>query len=175
MTLSSPCQVGLLHASLETSSLRAAYSPPISIANAAALPKRCASRIAAPRHRARSLRRHPPSHPAPAVMRNALEMSRLLQNAAAGAQGQSGDALRVGLTEMRTDLSADAGVLSLDDIVAACGPSVGALKPYQVVGVSFLTLLYKNDIPGAILADEMVSPAMLPFPTNAVLGASALG
>ncbi|GAB4819342.1 hypothetical protein N2152v2_006388 [Parachlorella kessleri] len=37
----------------------------------------------------------------------------------------------------------------------ACGDNARYLKPYQLVGVNFLMLLYRQKIGGAILADEM--------------------
>ena len=99
------------------------------------------------------------------VMRNAIKMSEVLREAAAGGRdrgdgpggdGRDGDgALRVGFTEIRPGLGAREGVVDLEQIVEACGEAAGALKPYQTVGVSFLTLLFRHGIPGAILADEM--------------------
>jgi SWI/SNF-related matrix-associated actin-dependent regulator 1 of chromatin subfamily A len=38
---------------------------------------------------------------------------------------------------------------------AACSPLASALKPYQLVGINFLLLLYRQRVGGAILADEM--------------------
>ncbi|CAI5977340.1 unnamed protein product [Closterium sp. NIES-64] len=52
-----------------------------------------------------------------------------------------------------TDESA-ARLISQDDVSAACGESV-QLKGYQLVGVNFLLLLYRQKVGGAILADEM--------------------
>ncbi|GAB4848168.1 Protein CHROMATIN REMODELING 19 [Ancistrocladus abbreviatus] len=50
-------------------------------------------------------------------------------------------------------------IVTQDDIVAACGVEDSdfcpLLKPYQLVGVNFLLLLYRKKIGGAILADEM--------------------
>ncbi|GAB2282463.1 Protein CHROMATIN REMODELING 19 [Dionaea muscipula] len=50
-------------------------------------------------------------------------------------------------------------IVTQDDIFAACGAEDSdfcpLLKPYQLVGVNFLLLLYKKKIGGAILADEM--------------------
>ncbi|GMH06724.1 hypothetical protein Nepgr_008564 [Nepenthes gracilis] len=50
-------------------------------------------------------------------------------------------------------------IVTQGDIVAACGTEDSdfcpLLKPYQVVGVNFLLLLYRKKIGGAILADEM--------------------
>ena len=41
------------------------------------------------------------------------------------------------------------------EAVTACGDNARYLKPYQLVGVNFLMLLYRQKIGGAILADEM--------------------
>ena len=38
---------------------------------------------------------------------------------------------------------------------AACSPLTAHLKPYQIVGINFLLLLYRQAVGGAILADEM--------------------
>ncbi|KIZ02719.1 SNF2 family DNA-dependent ATPase, partial [Monoraphidium neglectum] len=38
---------------------------------------------------------------------------------------------------------------------AATGPASAYLKPYQLVGINFLLLLYRQKVGGAILADEM--------------------
>ncbi|KAB1206350.1 hypothetical protein CJ030_MR7G018880 [Morella rubra] len=50
-------------------------------------------------------------------------------------------------------------IVTQDDIDAACGSEDSdfqpVLKPYQLVGVNFLLLLYQKGIGGAILADEM--------------------
>ncbi|XP_052205317.1 protein CHROMATIN REMODELING 19 [Diospyros lotus] len=50
-------------------------------------------------------------------------------------------------------------IVTQDDIYAACGSEdmdfQPVLKPYQLVGVNFLLLLYRKGIGGAILADEM--------------------
>ncbi|XP_078448517.1 SNF2 domain-containing protein / helicase domain-containing protein [Wolffia australiana] len=52
-----------------------------------------------------------------------------------------------------------ARIVTQEDINAACSSSAGGfdpvLKPYQLVGVNFLLLLYRKRIGGAILADEM--------------------
>ena len=47
--------------------------------------------------------------------------------------------------------------LTQAQLIEACGPTARYLKPYQMVGVNFLMLLYRQAIGGAILADEMVS------------------
>ncbi|XP_057496755.1 protein CHROMATIN REMODELING 19 isoform X2 [Actinidia eriantha] len=50
-------------------------------------------------------------------------------------------------------------IVTQDDIYKACGAADSdfhpVLKPYQLVGVNFLLLLYRKRIGGAILADEM--------------------
>ncbi|KAK9115698.1 hypothetical protein Sjap_014645 [Stephania japonica] len=50
-------------------------------------------------------------------------------------------------------------IVTQDDIDAACASEESdfqpTLKPYQLVGVNFLLLLYRKNIAGAILADEM--------------------
>ncbi|OVA01079.1 SNF2-related [Macleaya cordata] len=50
-------------------------------------------------------------------------------------------------------------IVTQEDINAACASEESdfqpVLKPYQLVGVNFLLLLYKKNIAGAILADEM--------------------
>ncbi|KAF3431011.1 hypothetical protein FNV43_RR25741 [Rhamnella rubrinervis] len=50
-------------------------------------------------------------------------------------------------------------IVTQDDIYAACSSEDSdfrpILKPYQLVGVNFLLLLYRKGIGGAILADEM--------------------
>ncbi|KAD3639925.1 hypothetical protein E3N88_29148 [Mikania micrantha] len=50
-------------------------------------------------------------------------------------------------------------IVTHDDICEACGTgNLGfqpLLKPYQLVGVNFLMLLYRKKVAGAILADEM--------------------
>lgn len=40
-------------------------------------------------------------------------------------------------------------------LIEACGDNARYLKPYQIVGVNFLMLLYRTNVGGAILADEM--------------------
>ena len=40
-------------------------------------------------------------------------------------------------------------------MIAACGDTARYLKPYQVVGINFLMLLYRSKVSGAILADEV--------------------
>eukprot|EP00889_Picochlorum_renovo_P001327 jgi/Picre1/28357/NNA_003763.t1 len=40
-------------------------------------------------------------------------------------------------------------------LIEACGDTARYLKPYQIVGVNFLMLLYRTNVGGAILADEM--------------------
>ncbi|KAI3428839.1 hypothetical protein D9Q98_007656 [Chlorella vulgaris] len=40
-------------------------------------------------------------------------------------------------------------------MIEACGDTARYLKPYQVVGINFLMLLYRSKVSGAILADEM--------------------
>ncbi|KAM7484778.1 hypothetical protein LguiA_000787 [Lonicera macranthoides] len=50
-------------------------------------------------------------------------------------------------------------IVTQEDIHAACGADGSGfqpvLKPYQLVGVNFLLLLYRKKVAGAILADEM--------------------
>ncbi|KAI3814094.1 hypothetical protein L1987_18839 [Smallanthus sonchifolius] len=50
-------------------------------------------------------------------------------------------------------------IVTHDDICEACGAGDSGfqplLKPYQLVGVNFLMLLYRKKVAGAILADEM--------------------
>ncbi|KAK9117982.1 hypothetical protein Scep_016075 [Stephania cephalantha] len=50
-------------------------------------------------------------------------------------------------------------IVTQDDIDAACATEESdfqpTLKPYQLVGVNFLLLLYRKNVAGAILADEM--------------------
>ncbi|XP_071692660.1 protein CHROMATIN REMODELING 19-like [Rutidosis leptorrhynchoides] len=57
------------------------------------------------------------------------------------------------------DVSSSVRIVTHDDVSEACG-STGSgfqplLKPYQLVGVNFLMLLYRKKVAGAILADEM--------------------
>jgi hypothetical protein len=40
-------------------------------------------------------------------------------------------------------------------MIEACGDTARYLKPYQLVGINFLLLLYRSKVSGAILADEM--------------------
>ncbi|PSC69740.1 CHROMATIN REMODELING 19 [Micractinium conductrix] len=40
-------------------------------------------------------------------------------------------------------------------MIEACGDTARYLKPYQLIGVNFLLLLYRSKVSGAILADEM--------------------
>ncbi|KAL8144416.1 hypothetical protein V2J09_017448 [Rumex salicifolius] len=51
------------------------------------------------------------------------------------------------------------GIVTQDEVSAACAADDSdfepLLKPYQLVGVNFLLLLYRKKIGGAILADEM--------------------
>ncbi|CAG9467770.1 unnamed protein product [Pedinophyceae sp. YPF-701] len=49
----------------------------------------------------------------------------------------------------------EAALLTLGELEDACGEQAGRLKPYQVVGVSFLSLLHRYRIPASIVADEM--------------------
>lgn len=55
--------------------------------------------------------------------------------------------------------SSSVRIVTQDDIDVACGAEDSdfqpILKPYQLVGVNFLLLLYRKGIGGAILADEM--------------------
>ncbi|XP_075657940.1 protein CHROMATIN REMODELING 19 [Castanea sativa] len=55
--------------------------------------------------------------------------------------------------------SSSVRIVTQDDVDAACKSQDSdfqpVLKPYQLVGVNFLLLLYQKDIGGAILADEM--------------------
>lgn len=55
--------------------------------------------------------------------------------------------------------SSSVRIVTQDDIDVACGAEDSdfqpVLKPYQLVGVNFLLLLYRKGIGGAILADEM--------------------
>ncbi|KAL4186316.1 hypothetical protein AMTRI_Chr09g33250 [Amborella trichopoda] len=55
--------------------------------------------------------------------------------------------------------AASAKIVKQEDIDAACASEESdvqpILKPYQIVGVNFLLLLYRKKIGGAILADEM--------------------
>ncbi|XP_054809156.1 protein CHROMATIN REMODELING 19 [Prosopis cineraria] len=55
--------------------------------------------------------------------------------------------------------SSSVRIVNQDDIDVACGSEDSdfqpILKPYQLVGVNFLLLLYRKGIGGAILADEM--------------------
>ena len=72
-------------------------------------------------------------------------MSKALQSAAAeaptGLDAGSDDTVRVNVTELRDNLGS--GMVTMADIIKACGEQLSVLKPYQVVGVSFLTLLLK--------------------------------
>ncbi|GJP54386.1 hypothetical protein CLOM_g13479 [Closterium sp. NIES-68] len=71
-------------------------------------------------------------------------------------RGDEREGGRTGMLEggyAETDESA-ARLISQDDVSAACGESV-QLKGYQLVGVNFLLLLYRQKVGGAILADEM--------------------
>jgi SWI/SNF-related matrix-associated actin-dependent regulator 1 of chromatin subfamily A len=60
----------------------------------------------------------------------------------------------VALTES-ADGGAAAAVVSQEALVGACGEAARYLKGYQLVGVSFLTLLARSGVGGAIVADEM--------------------
>ncbi|XP_051145053.1 protein CHROMATIN REMODELING 19 isoform X2 [Andrographis paniculata] len=55
--------------------------------------------------------------------------------------------------------SSGARIVNQDDVNEACGVEDSEfqplLKPYQLIGVNFLLLLYRKKIGGAILADEM--------------------
>lgn len=55
--------------------------------------------------------------------------------------------------------SSSVRIVTNDDICEACGVDDSSfqpvLKPYQLVGVNFLMLLYRKKVAGAILADEM--------------------
>ncbi|WJX16920.1 Protein CHROMATIN REMODELING 19 [Trifolium repens] len=55
--------------------------------------------------------------------------------------------------------SSSVRIVTQDDVDVACGSEDSdfqpLLKPYQLVGVNFLLLLYRKGIKGAILADEM--------------------
>ncbi|KAJ9546805.1 hypothetical protein OSB04_019348 [Centaurea solstitialis] len=55
--------------------------------------------------------------------------------------------------------SSSVRIVTNDDICEACGAGGSdfepLLKPYQLVGVNFLMLLYRKKVAGAILADEM--------------------
>lgn len=57
------------------------------------------------------------------------------------------------------EASSSIRVVTQDDIEAACGGNKSGfqpiLKPYQLVGVNFLLLLFRKGIGGVILADEM--------------------
>lgn len=55
--------------------------------------------------------------------------------------------------------SSSVRIVTQDDVCEACGVQNSGfepvLKPYQLVGVNFLLLLYRKKVAGAILADEM--------------------
>ncbi|XP_073130258.1 protein CHROMATIN REMODELING 19 isoform X2 [Henckelia pumila] len=62
-------------------------------------------------------------------------------------------------SEVELGASSSVRIVTQDDVNEVCG-SEGSdfkpiLKPYQLVGVNFLLLLYRKKIGGAILADEM--------------------
>jgi SNF2 family DNA or RNA helicase len=46
-------------------------------------------------------------------------------------------------------------VVDQKQLIEACGDTGKYLKPYQIVGINFLLLLYNSKVGGAILADEM--------------------
>ena len=56
---------------------------------------------------------------------------------------------------LRRGSSSDAGVVTHEALVSACGEAVRCFKGYQLVGVNFLTLLARSGVGGAIMADEM--------------------
>ncbi|CAI9096837.1 OLC1v1033065C1 [Oldenlandia corymbosa var. corymbosa] len=62
-------------------------------------------------------------------------------------------------TYSEVDVNSAVRIVTQDDVNDACGGSDSefqpVLKPYQLVGVNFLLLLYRKKIGGAILADEM--------------------
>ncbi|KAH7287647.1 hypothetical protein KP509_32G067600 [Ceratopteris richardii] len=61
-------------------------------------------------------------------------------------------------TDRYAEIDASAAkIVSQADVSAACRSEDGhlVLKPYQLVGVNFLMLLYRKNVGGAILADEM--------------------
>jgi hypothetical protein len=82
------------------------------------------------------------------VVRKCEEISKALKSHL----GSTGDDERFGAIDSE---SARYQQVSQAQLIDACGDSARYLKPYQIVGVNFLTLLYKTRIGGAILADEM--------------------
>ncbi|XP_042007722.1 protein CHROMATIN REMODELING 19 isoform X1 [Salvia splendens] len=61
-------------------------------------------------------------------------------------------------SEVELGSAAAARIVTQDDVNDACGAGDDfqpTLKPYQLIGVNFLMLLYRKKIGGAILADEM--------------------
>lgn len=51
--------------------------------------------------------------------------------------------------------SSKKNVVDQKQLIEACGDTAKYLKPYQIVGINFLLLLYSSKVGGAILADEM--------------------
>lgn len=62
-------------------------------------------------------------------------------------------------SEVELSASSSVRIVTQDDVNEVCGSGDSdfkpLLKPYQLVGVNFLLLLYRKKIGGAILADEM--------------------
>lgn len=83
------------------------------------------------------------------VMRRCEEVTKMLRKTLG--KGTDGD--RFGATN-------DAGEVEYHQVeqpemIKACGDTARYLKPYQLVGINFLLLLYRSKVSGAILADEM--------------------
>jgi len=87
------------------------------------------------------------------VVRRCEEISKSLRSHLGKGLRGSGSEGRFG----GTDVSAAEGYeqVSQQQLIDACGDTARFLKPYQIVGVNFLMLLYRTRIGGAILADEM--------------------
>lgn len=81
------------------------------------------------------------------VLRKCEEIAKALRKQLGGSI-KDGD--RYGATDEDSNELVDHG-----EAAAACGDNARYLKPYQLVGINFLMLLYRQKIGGAILADEM--------------------
>ncbi|KFM26005.1 ATP-dependent helicase fft2, partial [Auxenochlorella protothecoides] len=81
------------------------------------------------------------------VMRRCEEIStKLYGQLGASKLDPTGGPVRVAETYQQVDQA---------QLIEACGDTARYLKPYQLVGINFLMLLYRQRIGGAILADEM--------------------
>ncbi|KAL4427971.1 hypothetical protein ABPG75_002060 [Micractinium tetrahymenae] len=83
------------------------------------------------------------------VMRRCEEVTKMLRKTL----GKHTDGDRFGATNDEGEV--EYHQVEQHEMIEACGETARYLKPYQLVGINFLLLLYRSKVSGAILADEM--------------------